>query len=279
MQIAPTEMQWDGHPTPRAEDLAAYDALLAGASNLSFYAGRNVKDVAVMTYSVAVDGALGALTIRVNHDRAQPGKSLSNVDPFDAFVADVLLGDGSDGRVVQTVTCAGRRGVDYYKTPVADSQSMDRGGAKFGLRHEPATDENCGCWDCKKCQSAEHAYVVVRADGGGVRLAATPALNGAKCRRCACDVLCSIPTFFSGPVCMSICWARPNEYYELQDDARAPLGGARYTEVGHTFCAECCNGLERKRINLGSAPLQARQDLVAMLVLQIGAAASVVVTA
>ena len=108
MQIAPTEMQWDGHPTPRAEDLAAYDALLAGASNLSFYAGRNVKDVAVMTYSVAVDGALGALTIRVNHDRAQPGKSLSNVDPFDAFVADVLLGDGSDGRVVQTVTCAGR---------------------------------------------------------------------------------------------------------------------------------------------------------------------------
>ena len=72
MQIAPTEMQWDGHPTPRAEDLAAYDALLAGASTLSFYAGRNVKDVAVMTYSVAVDGALGALTIRVNHDRAYP---------------------------------------------------------------------------------------------------------------------------------------------------------------------------------------------------------------
>ena len=78
-----------------------------------------------------------------------------------------------------------------------------------------------------------------RADGSGTRLALTPALNGALCRRGACDLLCMIPIFLLGEFAFC-CWARPNMYYELQDAAHTPLGGARYTVVGHTFCTEVC---------------------------------------
>ena len=92
-------------PTPSAADLEAYDAIL-GASRLTF---RLVNAPSVCTtFRVDADGTKDAFSILVNHDRARPGENRANDEPFGAFVADVVLGDGSDNRVVQTVTCSGQ---------------------------------------------------------------------------------------------------------------------------------------------------------------------------
>ena len=71
-------------------------------------------------------------------------------------------------------------------------------------------------------------------------------------------------------------------YFELQDAAHTPLGGARYTVVGYTFCTDACclRGLpDGARLDLGSAPLSARRDAVAIVAVMIGNAAAVVDTA
>lgn len=68
----------------------------------------------------------------VNHaaDPAQRGKPLNNKDPIGEFHAVVALGDGSDERVVQTISRAGQFGMDYYNSKEKpEVQCMDRGDA------------------------------------------------------------------------------------------------------------------------------------------------------
>ena len=106
-----------GHPVPSEADLKAYDGLLTSASRLTL---RLVKSKAFTTFRVDVDGRRDQLTIVVNFDRdpKHVGKNLRNAEPFGAFVADVLLGDGADGRIVQTIS---NDGVVEYRQARVDT--------------------------------------------------------------------------------------------------------------------------------------------------------------
>jgi hypothetical protein len=75
----------------------------------------------------------------------------------------------------------------------------------------------------------------------------------------------------------------PPTDYELQDGARAPLGGAQYKVKYHSWLGACIKyGCARSEsvvadgasVDLGTAPLQARRDLVAAVAFQIISAAS-----
>jgi hypothetical protein len=190
------------------------------------------------------------------------------------FYADIALGDGSDGRVVQTVC----QTVPYRGKvlPVLPVESMDRGDTLVvsGALSDGSLLGAMGCLSdllCK-CQAHEDEIKMERVSGSGVRLASTPARNVATCRRSCFDCLCAIPTFFSGPVCVSMCVAPPARYYELQDASDQPLGSALFTWKHYTFCYEACNGGQPHGsfVDFGTAPLQARRDVVAGLAACIG---------
>ena len=243
------------------KDLRAYDAILAGASRLTF---RLVKDrkLAFTTFRVDADGTKDAFSILVNHRRGAEhlGKPYRELE----FYADIALGDGSDGRVVQTV-CR-----EICCVPM---ESMDRGDKLVVSWGHAGSLFDLLC----KCQAHEHELKMERASGSGVRLAFTAARNVATCRRSCFDCLCAIPTFFSGPVCVSMCVAPPARYYELQDASDQPLGSALFTRKSYTCCYVCCcyAACEEGQphgsfVDFGTAPLQARRDVVAGLAAWIG---------
>ena len=254
------------------KDLRAYDAILAGASRLTF---RLVKDrkLAVTTFRVDADGTKDAFSILVNHRRG--AEHLGKPYREREFYADIALGDGSDGRVVQTV-CR-----EQCCVPM---ESMDRGdklvvSGGLAVNEYNAEANMLGCLSdllCK-CQAHEDELKMERISGSGVRLVSTPARNVATCRRSCFDVLCAIPTFFSGPACVSMCVAPPARYYELQDASDQPLGSALFTRKSYTCCYVCCcyAACEEGQphgsfVDFGTAPLQARRDVVAGLAAAIG---------
>lgn len=266
-----------GAPVPTEADLQAFDALLANAKTLKLRGVRK-RDLAWTTVRVDVDDQRDAFSILVNFDRdpAHFGKDLSGKEPYYAFVADVALGDGTDGRVVQTISNAGYGGAELYsiKPGVMTSNSMDRGETlALSGSFVPYGSSNAGCDGGLGigCKAKEYAFTVER-PGGSVRLAATSALNEATCRRAWCEGLCSIPTFCAGPVFCWACWAPPSAHYELQDASNAPLEGARYTDKYHTCFYEWCiaaPGGTGSFVEFGTAPLQARRDIVAALATKI----------
>ena len=255
-------------------NLKAYDELLAGASRLTFRLSKGKE--AFTTFRVDVDGRRDQLTILVNFDRDpnNVGKNLRNEAPFGAFVADVLLGDGADGRIVQTVW---NDGVKDLSSARVNAQSMDRGEAlTVDGKGVPYGALNAGCDPFTKCRANEFAMTVKR-PGGEVRLAATPALNAATCRRAWCDCVLCVPC--CGGVGLWFCLAPPTAHYEVQDAARAPLGAARYAEPKYTcLYGACCLAQQASGAfaDLGTAPLEARRDIVVALVAQIGAISATV---
>ena len=262
---------------PKPEDLREYDAVLTAASRLTFrlktmYSGK----LAVSTFHVDADTNKDAFSILVNHspDPAKRGKNLANESPWGEFYAVVALGDGSDGRIVQTITRAGT--VEYTLSGGRpEIQSMDRGDActVTGSLGFSAVAMNNGSDPLCKCQANEKAIKVERASGTSVRLAATPERNKAMCWRWWCEACCVLPTFCSGPVCINCCCSIPNLHYELQDSSNTHLGGALYTQRTYTFCYECLctNAMPHgSYIDLGTAPLEARRDVVAMIAGQTG---------
>ena len=243
------------------KDLRAYDAILAGASRLTFRLDKDRK-LAFTTFRVDADGTKDAFSILVNHRRGAEhlGKPYRELE----FYADIALGDGSDGRVVQTV-CR-----EICCVPM---ESMDRGDKLVVSWGHAGSLFDLLC----KCQAHEHELKMERASGSGVRLAFTAARNVATCRRSCFDCLCAIPTFFSGPVCVSMCVAPPARYYELQDASDQPLGSALFTRKSYTCCYVCCcyAACEEGQphgsfVDFGTAPLQARRDVVAGLAAWIG---------
>ena len=248
------------------KDLRAYDAILAGASRLTF---RLVKDrkLAFTTFRVDADGTKDAFSILVNHRRG--AEHLGKPYREREFYADIALGDGSDGRVVQTVCQTVSSDSQSKVLPV---ESMDRGDALVVTQ----SDYNLlGCLSdllCK-CQAHEHELKMERVSGSGVRLAFTGERNAATCRRSCFDCLCAIPTFFAGPVCVNMCVAPPTGYYELQDASDQPLGSALFTWKYYTFCYGVCLKEGQPHgsfVDFGTAPLQARRDVVAGLAAAIG---------
>ena len=128
-----------------------------------------------------------------------------------------------------------------------------------------------------KCQAHEHELKMERASGSGVRLAFTAARNAATCRRSCFDCLCAIPTSLAGPPCVDMCVAPPTGYYELQDASEQPLGSALFTRKASSLCYVCCcyAACEEGQphgsfVDFGTAPLQARRDVVAGLAAGIG---------
>ena len=268
-------------PTPSAGDLEAYDVILGNASRLTF---RLVNAPPVCTtFRVDADGTKDAFSILVNHDRARPGENRANDKPFGAFVADVVLGDGSDNRVVQTITCPGQmdwKEFMYNKKSCPPVQSMDRGDKLTLTSGYPGGALGaCGCPKCDK----EIEYKVERSSGASTRLFASKERNEAQCRRAWCDCLSWIPLIAcGGPICLNVCCAHPDWHYELQDASNAPLGGASFTHKQFTCCYNECSAKNQPHgsfADLGSAPLAARRDLVATVAMRIGSILATPVTA
>ena len=255
------------------KDLRAYDAILAGASRLTF---RLVKDrkLAWTTFRVDADGTKDAFSILVNHRRGAEhlGKPYRQLE----FYADIALGDGSDGRVVQTV-CR-----EQCCVPM---ESMDRGdklvvsgGLAVNEYNAEANMLVCLSDLLCKCQAHEHELKMERASGSGVRLAFTAARNAATCWRWQFECLFGFPTCFIGPAFLNLFVPCPSQYYELQDASEQPLGSVLFTLPGRTR-EGCCRydeemfkfvTLHGSFVDFGTAPLQARRDVVAGLAAAIG---------
>ena len=83
----------------------------------------------------------------------------------------------------------------------------------------------------------------------------------------------------AAPMRESVSYAPPRvHFYKLQDNARVPLGGARYKVKHYSWLESCsrygCNLFDRvvadgATVDLGMAPLQARRDLVAAVAYQL----------
>ena len=265
------------------KDLRAYDAILAGASRLTFRLDKDRK-LAFTTFRVDADGTKDAFSILVNHRRG--AEHLGKPYLQREFYADIALGDGSDGRVVQTVfqTVSSPYG---GKTLVLPVESMDRGDALVvsgGLVMWEYVDFNdiknlLGCLSdllCK-CQAHEHELKMERASGSGVRLAFTAARNAATCWRWQFECLFNFPTCFIGPAFVNLFVPCPSRYYELQDASEQPLGSALFTRKASSYCYACCCHATCEEgqphgsfVDFGTAPLQARRDVVAGLAAAIG---------
>ena len=259
------------------KDLRAYDAILAGASRLTF---RLVKDrkLAWTTFRVDADGTKDAFSILVNHRRG--AEHLGKPYREREFYADIALGDGSDGRVVQTVC---QTVSSPYRGKVLPVESMDRGDALVvsgGLAMRNDIKNLLGWLSdllCK-CQAHEHELKMERASGSGVRLAFTAARNAATCWRWQFECLFGFPTCFIGPAFLNLFVPCPSRYYELQDASEQPLGSVLFTLPGRTR-EGCCRydeemfrfvTLHGSFVDFGTAPLQARRDVVAGLAAWIG---------
>jgi hypothetical protein len=142
-----------GHPVPTEADLKAYDALLTDAKTMKIHAVSDSKNH-WRTFRVDVDDARHALSIHVNFDRIKEKrgayiKDVGQDDPLGQFVADVVLGDGSDGRVVLTV----HRSQTGYP-----AQCMDRGEeATFAGASVPYGALNVGFSWGELCKMKEYA--------------------------------------------------------------------------------------------------------------------------
>ena len=158
-------------------------------------------------------------TVRVRTSAATLRTPATRSRRYGAFVADVALGDGSDNRVVQTVTSSGHCVMkEMYSKKLCTIQSMDRGD-QLALTQDQGGATYMGCPMCDR----EIEYKVERSSGASTRLFASKERNKANCRRAWCECLFALPTWFAGPVCFNCCCAQPNWHYELQDASNAPF--------------------------------------------------------
>ena len=273
-------------PAAPADDpaaTAAYDALLAGASRLSFESKSNwdqKTQTGTLAWSVEADTGT---TFRVTFDapslhgsgryfgpgREQTGAPYGRGDG--SYHAQVAIGDV----VVQTLSSTGVVAEDHEYRPLyaaalgcprpPASQSMDRGEA-LTIQCERPTE----CEKYKKCCCCSWPEEYVRlARGGGGGLALVSPLSDEKSRyavACWLSAITGIPTSCALPACVMICASCcPVEVgrksYVAYDAAGAPLGGAQYIVPG----TKCCKQ-PKPWLDLGATPVAARRDLVAAAV-------------
>ena len=261
---------------------AAYDALLAGASRLSFESKSNWdRKTQTSTLAWSVEADTGA-TFRVTFDapsqfgpgryfgpgREQTGSPYGRGDG--SYHAQVAIGDV----VVQTLSSTGIVAEDHEWRPLyaaalgcprpPASQSMDRGEA-LTIQCERPTE----CEKYKKCIccSWPEQYVrLTRGGGGGLSLVAPP--SGDKCGK-ACGLWLTNPLIAMAGcpvICMLCLMCSPietgRETYVAYDAAGAPLGGAQFVRAGQG----CCCKPKKPWLELGATPVAARRDLVAAAV-------------
>ena len=240
--------------------LAAYDALLAGASRLSFSSkyghGANGPND---TGPWSVEADTGA-TFQVTFDG--PSKAIGNGDG--SYNAQVLMGDVVVQRFSSTGVANGRAAYLRCPRPPA-SQSIDRGEA-LTIQVERST--NCEKYK-KSCSGSfpDESVRVTRGGGGGLSLV-TPPPDKKRCYAAGC---CLAGTFFPVACALSIVLAfipveTGRETYVAYDATGTPLG-AKLVVPGQK-CA-CCRNICRPGdpwLDLGATPVAARRDLVAAAV-------------
>ena len=244
---------------------AAYDALLAGASRLSFSSKSDMANDERFDFgpwSVEADnGAAFQVTVDTpsgleNKMRWGGGNGSYN--------AQVLMGDVVVQRFSSTGVADGRAA--YFRCPRPPaSQSMDRGDA-LTIQVERST--NCEKYK-KSCSGSfpDESVRVTRGGGGGLSLV-TPPPDKKRCYAAGC---CFAGTFFPVACALSIVLAfipveTGRETYVAYDATGTPLG-AKLVVPGQK-CA-CCRNICRPGdpwLDLGATSVAARRDLVAAAV-------------
>ena len=241
---------------------AAYDALLAGASRLTF--SSKAKMYANEPYDTgpwSVETDTGA-TFQVTFDG--PSKTHGHGDG--SYNAQVVMGDDVVVQRFNSTGVATGNGMAaslFCQHPPA-SHSMDRGEA-LTIQCERPTE----CDKYKKCIccSWPEQYVrLTRGGGGGLSLVAPP--SGDKCGK-ACGLWLTNPLIAMAGcpvICMLCLMCSPietgRETYVAYDAAGAPLGGAQFVRAGQG----CCCKPKKPWLDLGATPVAARRDLVAAAV-------------
>ena len=241
---------------------AAYDALLAGASRLTF--SSKAKMYANEPYDTgpwSVETDTGA-TFQVTFDG--PSKTHGHGDG--SYNAQVVMGDDVVVQRFNSTGVATGNGMAaslFCQHPPA-SHSMDRGEA-LTIQCERPTE----CDKYKKCIccSWPEQYVrLTRGGGGGLSLVAPP--SGDKCGK-ACGLWLTNPLIAMAgcPVICMLCFMcspieTGRETYVAYDAAGAPLGGAQFVRAGQG----CCCKPKKPWLELGATPVAARRDLVAAAV-------------
>ena len=208
---------------------AAYDALLARASRLTFsskHEHANEPEFDTGPWSVEAD--TGA-TFEVTFDG--PSKTSGHGDG--SYNAQVMMSDVVVQRFSSTGLATGESYMAaHYRCPHPPaSQSMDRG--------EALTVQ-------VKRTNREEVVHLTRGGGGGLSLVGPPAPPE--------------------PVCCACCAGAPANYVAY-DRAGAPLGGAQLGIPAWISCDGGGDPrLQRLWLDLGSTPVAARRDLVAAVV-------------
>ena len=221
---------------------AAYDALLAGASRLSFSSKSDMANDERFDFGPWSVEADNGAAFQVTVDTPSGLENKMRYGGGDgSYNAQVLMGDA----VVQTIGVATGNGTAaYFRCPRPPaSQSIDRGEA-LTIQCERPTE--CGKYQKCICCSWPEEYVrLTRGGGGGLSLVAPP--SGDKCGKACC---CSGPMSPGGlwclnPLCLIagcpvigmlclMCSPIENgrEYYVAYDATGAPLGGGAVRSSG-----------------------------------------------
>ena len=247
---------------------AAYDALLADASRLTFSSKHEIyANQPYDTGPWSVEADTGA-AFQVTFDG--PSETIGRGDG--SYNAQVLMGDVVVQRLSSTGVTTGNGRAAYFRCPHPPaSQSIDRGEA-LTIQCERPTE--CGKYQKCICCSWPEEYVrLTRGGGGGLTLVAPP--SGDKCGKACCGCGQNSPggLWFLNPlcallgsvVCVMCCMCCPIEfgrdYYVAYDTTGAPLGGAQFVRPGQ----KCCKTADAW-LDLGATPVAARRDLVAAVV-------------
>ena len=241
---------------------AAYDALLAGASRLTF--SSKAKMYANEPYDTgpwSVETDTGA-TFQVTFDG--PSKTHGHGDG--SYNAQVVMGDDVVVQRFNSTGVATGNGMAaslFCRHPPA-SLSMDRGEA-LTIQCERPTE--CDKYrKCICCSWPEQYVRLARSGGSGLSLVAPP--PGDKCGK-ACGLWLTNPLIAMAGcpvICMLCLMCSPietgRETYVAYDAAGAPLGGAQFVRAGQG----CCCKPKKPWLELGATPVAARRDLVAAAV-------------
>ena len=244
---------------------AAYDALLAGASRLSFSSKSDMANDERFDFgpwSVEADNG-AAFQVTVDTPSGLENK-IRYGGGNGSYNAQVLMGDVVVQRFSSTGVANGRAAYLRCPRPPA-SQSIDRGEA-LTIQVERST--NCEKYK-KSCSGSfpDESVRVTRGGGGGLSLV-TPPPDKKRCYAAGC---CLAGTFFPVACALSIVLAfipveTGRETYVAYDATGTPLG-AKLVVPGQK-CA-CCRNICRPGdpwLDLGATPVAARRDLVAAAV-------------
>ena len=243
---------------------AAYDALLAGATRLSFSSKSELANGRFDCGPWSVEADNGAAFQVALDERARHENKMRWGGGDGSYNAQVLMGDA----VVQTIGVATGNGTAaYFRCPRPPaSQSIDRGEA-LTIQVERST--NCEKYK-KSCSGSfpDESVRVTRGGGGGLSLV-TPPPDKKRCYAAGC---CFAGTFFPVACALSIVLAfipveTGRETYVAYDATGTPLGAKLVVPGQKCACSQyaCCRPGD-PWLDLGATPVAARRDLVAAAV-------------